>query len=80
MPDDVTRYEMDELREHYLCKIDEKDAEIEQLRIALELPLMFYSAVWSDGLANRWKTITGTNEVTTKVMCDCIRRIIEEKK
>lgn len=43
---------------------------------ALTLPLLFHSG----GKPNvvLWREITGTDEMTTKVMCTHIRRVLEE--
>jgi hypothetical protein len=45
--------------------------EVYRLRELLELPLIFHAG----GRPNRarWEQITGTNEMTSKVMCDQIR-------
>ena len=51
------------------------------LLAALELPLMFYAAgPWTDVERQRWKEITGTEEATTKTMCDAIRAATAKAK
>src|SRR5262245_61865803 len=45
------------------------------LREALRLPLLFHSGgPWDDSRRLEWCRITGTDEATTKVMCDTIRK------
>jgi hypothetical protein len=55
-----------------------KEAEIAKLRAALELPLLFYTADWSEPTMARWLEITGTTQATTKIMCDHIRKAFAE--
>ena len=44
------------------------------MEAALELPLMFHAGgPWDDAKRARWKEITGTEEVTTRVMCNMVR-------
>jgi hypothetical protein len=43
---------------------------------ALMLPLMFHSGrPWTAADLEEWKRITGTDQVTTKAMCDHIRLV-----
>ena len=50
---------------------------VQVLRATLELPLLFHSGgVWDDTKRRRWREITGTEEATTRVMCDAIRRAL----
>ena len=43
---------------------------------ALMLPLIFHSAdPVSESMRKEWKRITGTDQMTTKVMCDHIRLV-----
>jgi hypothetical protein len=61
-----------------LKQIFNDSEEIEMLRALLELPLLFYGS-WnsveeSSAARKRWHRITGSDEMTTKVMCDAIRR------
>jgi len=49
----------------------------DKLRAALELPLMFHaSGPWDEDKRRRWKEITGSDEATTKIMCDHIRNVL----
>lgn len=62
-----------------------------RLREALELVLLFHSGgPWGDAKTDRWKAITGryrpnfgsntdSDEVTTRAMCDHIRKVLEVK-
>jgi hypothetical protein len=50
-------------------------AEIDRLREALTLPLLFYGQ-WTEGDVAEWQRITGSREGTTKVMCDHIRKVL----
>jgi hypothetical protein len=44
---------------------------------ALELPLLFHSGgAWDEDKRTRWKAITGSDEATTKAMCDHIRKTL----
>jgi len=53
---------------------DERDRLIQE---ALELPLLFHSGgVWDDAKRARWKAITGSDDSTTKAMCDHIRKTL----
>jgi hypothetical protein len=53
------------------------EAALAEARRALELPLIFHSGgYWSSELRSRWSEITGTEEATTKIMCDTIRRAL----
>jgi len=45
------------------------------LENALGIVLMFYQP-YSRALCDRWEVITGTREMTTKVMCDHIRKVL----
>lgn len=47
-----------------------------KLAMALELPILFHTG----GPPNyrRWRKITGTEDMTTKVMCNHIRSVISE--
>lgn len=48
------------------------------LRSALELPLLFHGgSPWDDAKRARWKAITGSDEATTRVMCDHIRKVLD---
>lgn len=44
---------------------------------ALRLPLLFHGAgPWDDAKRLAWLRITGTEEATTKVMCDHLRMVL----
>ena len=44
------------------------------MKAALELPLLFHAGgLWDDDKRARWKEITGTEEATTRVMCNTVR-------
>lgn len=59
------------------AEIDRLRAQVAALRDVLLLPLMFYAGGgWMDHHRLRWKEITGSDEATTKVMCDTIRNIL----
>jgi hypothetical protein len=48
-------------------------------REALEAVLLFYGpSPWTGEAATRWFEITGSGEVTTKVLCDHIRSVLGE--
>jgi len=61
---------------------DETDrlrGQVQRLRDAAELPLMFHAGgIWLGDNPTRWKQITGTDEATTKVMCDHIRSVLAQ--
>lgn len=47
------------------------------LRAALTLVLRFHSgAPWTEEDSHRWRAVTGTDEATTKVLCDHIRKAL----
>ena len=48
-----------------------------RLREALELTLLFYGD-WSDSARLRWREITGSDEATTRVMCDHVREVLDD--
>jgi hypothetical protein len=49
---------------------------IERRNDALKLPLMFHrGGIWSAEDVAEWRRITGSDEATTKVMCDHICRV-----
>ncbi len=55
--------------------------EIEQLREALMLPLLFHAGGQvTTEMRNRWKKITGYEEMTAAVMCGSIRVILAVDK
>lgn len=48
-----------------------------ELEAALSLVLEFHSATpWTPERTEAWRTITGTDEVTTRAMCDHIRKVL----
>jgi hypothetical protein len=49
------------------------------VRDALNLVLLFYTVHWTEEKKLEWHRITGTNEATTKVMCDHIRAVLSEQ-
>jgi len=52
----------------------------DEQRQALEAVLLFYSQPpWDTVKRERWLEITGTDEATTKVLCDHIRKILDEE-
>lgn len=54
-------------------------ARLETTADALELPLLFHAGgPWDDAKRARWKALTGTEEATTRVMCDAIRRVLAD--
>jgi hypothetical protein len=47
---------------------------VEALRAALHLTLTFYTApYWTPDMRSDWKEATGSDDATTKVLCDYIR-------
>lgn len=53
---------------------DERDRLVQE---ALELPLLFHSGgAWDDDKRARWKAITGSDDASTKAMCDHIRETL----
>lgn len=49
-----------------------------EMRDALRLVLMFHAGgEWGELRREQWKSITGTYEATSKVMCDHIRRVLD---
>lgn len=58
---------------------EQLERENARLREALELPLTFHSgSPWDAVKERRWLEITGSEEVTTKVMCDTIRAALRQ--
>jgi glycosyltransferase A (GT-A) superfamily protein (DUF2064 family) len=52
--------------------------ELERLRDALNLVLMFHSGgEWTTADRAQWKHVTGSDEATTKVLCDHIRKVMQ---
>jgi hypothetical protein len=50
---------------------------ISRLVAALRLPLLFHSgAPWTEERRLEWRSLTGSYEATTKVMCDAIREAL----
>ncbi len=48
-----------------------------RLTDALKLALMFHrGGIWSAENVAEWRRITGSDEATTKVMCDHIRKVL----
>ncbi len=45
---------------------------------AFRLVLMFYHPEWDDAKRRAWQAITGSDEATTKVMCDHIRKVMAQ--
>jgi hypothetical protein len=44
---------------------------------ALEAVLLFHSDTpWDLPKSNRWLALTGTTDVTTKVLCDTVRKVL----
>jgi hypothetical protein len=53
---------------------DRREAVIDALVAALRLPLLFHGGGdWTEERRAEWKALTGSDEATTKVMCDTIR-------
>ena len=53
----------------------------QKLRDALRLPLLFHKGgEWTSADSELWDSIVGPgySEVTTKVMCDHIRKVLDE--
>ena len=51
--------------------------DVEKLEDALKLVLMFHKGgIWSAENVIEWRRITGSEEGTTKVMCDHIRKVL----
>jgi hypothetical protein len=48
---------------------------------ALRAVLLFHSGAfpWTPEKANQWGSITGTDEVTTKVLCDTVRHALAKQ-
>ena len=45
---------------------------------ALEAVLLFHSdSPWDTHKSNRWLALTGTTDVTTKVLCDTVRKALQ---
>jgi len=45
-----------------------------------ELVLMWFQApYWGAAEAERWKALTGSEDATTKVLCDTVRRFIKKE-
>mgnify|MGYP001620023852 FL=1 len=50
-----------------------------EMKDALALPLLFHAGgEWSGAKRATWKRVTGTDEATTKVMCDTIRAALRK--
>jgi hypothetical protein len=65
----------------YMCGLDKDTAdrgaaEIRRLRERLMLPLLFHAG--GRPAVEAWESITGTREMTTRVMCDSIREALHE--
>ena len=46
---------------------------------AAEVVLMFHrGVVWTDQMRKRWRELTGSQDATTKVMCDTVRAAVGE--
>lgn len=58
----------------YVYRAEEVDERIATLELALELPTLFHAGGRPN--ADRWEEITGTREMTTRVMCDWIRGVL----
>ena len=53
----------------------------ESLRDALDAVLMFHSGgPWTDEKRLKWRHIVGTDEATTKQLCDHIRRVLAKEE
>lgn len=51
--------------------------ERDRARAALRLPLLVHGAgPWTEERREEWRSITGTDEATTRVMCDTIRALL----
>lgn len=48
-----------------------------EVKDALRLVLLFYTIDWTPEKRAEWLRITGTEEATTKVLCDHIRSALE---
>lgn len=53
---------------------DAESTLLEQVREALELPILFHAG--GEPNRARWEEIVGPREMTTRVMCDHIRAVI----
>jgi hypothetical protein len=41
--------------------------------------LLFYAPAWNDRTRRLWRTLTGTDEATTRTLCGLARRILAEE-
>lgn len=46
------------------------------MRDALRAVLLFYSVKWTEERIAEWKRITGSDDASTKVLCDHIRKVL----
>ena len=52
-------------------------ARAERLEAALKAVLLFHSGeMWGEESRKRWFELTGTNDCTTKNLCDCVRKAL----
>lgn len=51
--------------------------EAADLARALEAVLLFHAGgPWDEARVQRWRTLTGSEEATTKTMCDAVRKAL----
>jgi hypothetical protein len=61
--------------------LDAMEKDRDRMRAALNLVLTFYGApYWDPDLRSDWKEATGSDEATTKVLCDHIRKVLAESQ
>jgi len=57
------------------------ERELTRLERLLRLPSLFYRpGPVTDAMRREWESATGSTEMTTKVMCDAIRRVLGERE